>query len=349
MGPVRQAHPMIESLEPRLLLNVSLVPGEFTYFDISSAGANNDVPDPGDLFVGLGDGTTAGVSITLVESNLGNSAPTELRIQGTGGADTIELFFNASPGVVLNYSGGSYALSVHHESVTWNSASGSLSGNDSALSAGTYVAAGPGLASASADVVAGFSGNLPTFSLNRTAQGTLTQVSGQIVSHGTGDAGNFTTNAPVVNLTIDVNGSGSLAGALGNVSAPSWNGGGISADSIGSLTITTGDLVRRGWVEQWLEDFFPVIDRYDRVVFLPVLGNHDIGSGKKEYLRIFGMADYWFDYGNARFIVADNSGSGFSNDQLAWMENLLKTAGDKKIFVFAHKPVSYTHLTLPTN
>jgi len=104
------------------------------------------------------------------------------------------------------------------------------------------------------------------------------------------------------------------------------------------FSIATGDLVRRGTVDEWLLDFFPIVDRHSMNVFLPVLGNHDIGFERVEYSRIFGVRDYYFDYGNARFIVVDNSGSGFSDEQLDWTENLLRSASNKLTFVFAHKP-----------
>jgi 3',5'-cyclic AMP phosphodiesterase CpdA len=104
------------------------------------------------------------------------------------------------------------------------------------------------------------------------------------------------------------------------------------------FSIATGDLVLRGTVDEWLLDFFPIVDRHSKNIFLPVLGNHDIGTERVEYKRIFGVRDYYFDYGNARFIVIDNSGSGFSDEQLAWTENLLKTADNMLTFLFAHKP-----------
>ena len=104
------------------------------------------------------------------------------------------------------------------------------------------------------------------------------------------------------------------------------------------FAIGTGDLVQRGYVQQWHEYFFPVINKYSKVPFLPVAGNHDLGDGqRREYKRIFGALDYAFDYGDAQFIVLDNN-DGLTGRQLRWMEDRLRKANGKTQFVFAHKP-----------
>lgn len=103
------------------------------------------------------------------------------------------------------------------------------------------------------------------------------------------------------------------------------------------FSICTGDLVQRGYVDQWLNDFFSIVDQYHTVPFLPVYGNHDVGFSGIEYMRIFGVRDYYFDYGDSRLIGVDNV-NGLTPQQLAWIENLLKSAEGKKTFVFAHKP-----------
>jgi len=103
------------------------------------------------------------------------------------------------------------------------------------------------------------------------------------------------------------------------------------------FAINTGDLVSRGWVNEWLEYFFPIIDKYRTIPFLAVIGNHDLGLNRMEFTRIFGVLDYAFDYGNARFVAFDNN-DGLSDRQLDWMESVLKAAQNKHKFVFAHKP-----------
>lgn len=104
------------------------------------------------------------------------------------------------------------------------------------------------------------------------------------------------------------------------------------------FSFLTGDLVRDGWVHEWLEDFLPVADRYATVPFFPTMGNHDFGSNRREYLRIFRARDYWFDFGNARFMVLDNASGAVTQQQLEWLEARLQSAGDRHTFLFAHMP-----------
>ncbi len=105
------------------------------------------------------------------------------------------------------------------------------------------------------------------------------------------------------------------------------------------FAMSTGDLVRRGTIPEWLEYLDPVISNDRAVPFLPVIGNHDLGVKKKraEYTRIFGKLDYVFDYGNVRFVVVDNV-DGLTEKQLDWLKTQLDSAGDKLKLVFAHKP-----------
>ena len=105
------------------------------------------------------------------------------------------------------------------------------------------------------------------------------------------------------------------------------------------FAITTGDLVPRGVVKEWLEYFGPIVGKHDTIPFLPVVGNHDLGRDKKraEYQRIFGPLEYYFDYGNARFVFLDNT-DGLSTQQLVWLETLLQETDKPYKFVFAHKP-----------
>ncbi len=104
------------------------------------------------------------------------------------------------------------------------------------------------------------------------------------------------------------------------------------------FSFLTGDLVRDGWVHEWLEDFLPVADQNAAVPFFPAIGNHDLGSNRREYLRIFRARDYWFDYGNARFIVLDNASGAVTQEQLEWLEARLQSAGNRHTFLFAHMP-----------
>ena len=98
-----------------------------------------------------------------------------------------------------------------------------------------------------------------------------------------------------------------------------------------------GDLVHNGWVSQWVQ--FLGITRGLQVPMVPVVGNHDIGTGRAEYKHIFGdETDLFFDYGGSRFVVTDNGGGeNFTERQMVWLDSVLTTAPGRK-FVFAHKP-----------
>ncbi len=103
------------------------------------------------------------------------------------------------------------------------------------------------------------------------------------------------------------------------------------------FSILLGDMVKGGTSGNWSKYFFPVIDKYRNIPLLPVIGNHDLGNGSAEYDYLFGLHEYCFDYGEARFIAVDNLG-GLSNNDLAWLENELAAAPGKYRFVFAHIP-----------
>jgi hypothetical protein len=66
----------LEKLEDRILLDVTLGAGEWTYFDING----DNAPDSGDVFVGVDDGATTG--ITVIANANGNEAPTGIEFQG---------------------------------------------------------------------------------------------------------------------------------------------------------------------------------------------------------------------------------------------------------------------------
>jgi len=76
------------------------------------------------------------------------------------------------------------------------------------------------------------------------------------------------------------------------------------------FAIGVGDLVDDGQPEEYDEDLFGVLEKDGQFNFLPVVGNHDIGHDglAVSYLTSFGprALNYYFDYGNARFVILDN-------------------------------------------
>jgi 3',5'-cyclic AMP phosphodiesterase CpdA len=77
-------------------------------------------------------------------------------------------------------------------------------------------------------------------------------------------------------------------------------------------------------------------------VFLTV-GNHDLWSGGwEQYYQNFGSASYFFTVkttgGSDLFISLDNGSGTLGNDQLVWLENVLKNVrpGYRRCIVFTH-------------
>ncbi|MFC1481377.1 metallophosphoesterase family protein [Candidatus Neomarinimicrobiota bacterium] len=110
------------------------------------------------------------------------------------------------------------------------------------------------------------------------------------------------------------------------------------------FAIAVGDLVDDGKPEEFDQDLFGVLEAYGHFNFVPVVGNHDIGDDglAVSYLTGFGgnALNYYFDYGNARFVILDNS-SRVTNfiAQLdtvdMWLANV---PAEYYKFVFVHVP-----------
>jgi len=95
--------------------------------------------------------------------------------------------------------------------------------------------------------------------------------------------------------------------------------------------------VRSGGIKEF-QDFLKFLEQQADYNFLPVIGNHDIGHQKKEFMYIFGKLDYSFDYGGCRFVILDNAGGTLTKQQLSWADDKLKKARSLRKFVFLHKP-----------
>jgi hypothetical protein len=72
-------------------------------------------------------------------------------------------------------------------------------------------------------------------------------------------------------------------------------------------------------------------------------GNHDVREeGERISRAFFGAKDFYFDQGDRRFVFMSNvrptGGPGFSRDQLAWLEDVLKAPAPSRKFFFAHIP-----------
>lgn len=110
-----------------------------------------------------------------------------------------------------------------------------------------------------------------------------------------------------------------------------------------AFVINSGDIVRHGYVDEYLDYYIPPLLKTD-IPYFVALGNHDDGdSGLAiEYQVLFGdnSLNYFFDYGAFRFIIMDNSTAVLTPEQtLSWLEKTLEsTPKNKKIIVAFHQP-----------
>jgi len=109
-----------------------------------------------------------------------------------------------------------------------------------------------------------------------------------------------------------------------------------------AFVINTGDVVSRGTAVQFNEYYIPPLLELD-IPFFIAIGNHDDGAkgDGKEFQYLFGQDafNYYFDYGQARFILFDNVTNNQSEDVLVWLDQTLATTpADHHKYVAAHKP-----------
>ncbi|MEY8001112.1 metallophosphoesterase [Clostridium sp. Mt-5] len=111
-----------------------------------------------------------------------------------------------------------------------------------------------------------------------------------------------------------------------------------------AFTVDDGDLVFGGEPHKY-RLFYESVAKL-KVPLYTTLGNHDIReNGRPTYTKLFGPPYYSFDYKNVHLVFLDSS-RGFTEkvaipeEQYKWLENDLKSAKGKLIFVFSHIPPS---------
>ena len=120
------------------------------------------------------------------------------------------------------------------------------------------------------------------------------------------------------------------------------------ADSLQpDFCITTADLVNRGAGERGKVDY-KLLDSMGgwfmrKYPMWPTVGNHEEAGGDdgiENFSNFFGMekAMYSFEYGNAKFIALPWSKVKDNSVKLAWLEQELKSANGKHIFIYKHRP-----------
>jgi len=112
-----------------------------------------------------------------------------------------------------------------------------------------------------------------------------------------------------------------------------------------AFVINTGDLVRHGYTDEYLDYYIPPLLQTD-IPYFVALGNHDDGDDGLaiEYQVLFGpnSLNFYFDYGRRRFILIDNVTDVLPyDDTLAWLKRVLEeTPPERPIIVAAHRPVA---------
>jgi predicted phosphodiesterase len=113
----------------------------------------------------------------------------------------------------------------------------------------------------------------------------------------------------------------------------------VNNDTDITFVVNTGDLTSHGTNSEY--DNYWRMCKTCRVKIYDVIGNHDLGSlnaGQNIFKKKYGETYYYFDRGDVRFIILDNSRStGMGKKQFDWLKGVLDT---KKIkLVFIHKPL----------
>jgi len=114
--------------------------------------------------------------------------------------------------------------------------------------------------------------------------------------------------------------------------------------------VSIGDLTNYG-LESELKEIYSLINQKNRT-FYHALGNHDLYSMTiKEVLSITGQAHYHsFETEKAVFAFLNTAkemdyndwGGWVDNEQLSWLEDVIRSSGTKPLLVFAHHPVYNT-------
>jgi len=108
-----------------------------------------------------------------------------------------------------------------------------------------------------------------------------------------------------------------------------------------SFVLMTGDIVRRGRVEEYLAHHLRMAELIQPIPVIPVPGNHEEGPDRHytAFLKIYGTDRFCFDFGPARFVgFNNNSFWSFTQEQLNFLKETLSKCNRKYQFVIMHKP-----------
>lgn len=115
--------------------------------------------------------------------------------------------------------------------------------------------------------------------------------------------------------------------------------------------ISLGDLTNFGSTSE-LQEVYELLNRRKDRTFIHVLGNHDLyAQTRKEVLALTGGQRYLsIDTDKATLVFLDTAkemdyedwGGWIDDEQLQWLEDIVKTCRTKTLLVFAHHPVFNT-------
>ena len=109
-----------------------------------------------------------------------------------------------------------------------------------------------------------------------------------------------------------------------------------------AFILHTGDLVRRGTVEEYLHYHLPLVKQIMPVALIPVPGNHERGPDKNfaGFRAIYGALRFSFDYGVCRFVGINHwDAEGLSDENLHFLDQELSRGGGAATeFVIMHVP-----------
>ncbi|UUZ95242.1 metallophosphoesterase [Paenibacillus sp. P25] len=121
-------------------------------------------------------------------------------------------------------------------------------------------------------------------------------------------------------------------------------------ESEADVHISLGDLTNFGYASE-LQEVYDIIRKHNRT-FYHVLGNHDLyGSTRREVLEISGQPRYHaITTEQAVLLFIDTAkemdfadwGGWVDEEQLLWMEEMVKASGTRPLLIFAHHPVYNT-------
>jgi hypothetical protein len=110
-----------------------------------------------------------------------------------------------------------------------------------------------------------------------------------------------------------------------------------------AFVINSGDIVPRGYINEFAEYYIPPLRQTD-IPFFVAIGNHETGDDNMAHAfrYLFGenSLNYYFDYGKARYILIDNaSDASVPKETLEWLDKILsETPEGYNKYVAAHKP-----------